>query len=103
MDNNLYNDMDYQDPQLVENLLNSTIVKKRVLIKILTKLEDLLDKQFTETKKAKKYEEEFLKILKILIEKQINKNEFFEEDVIVNSLCDKILEKLMRNFAAKSS
>ncbi len=99
MDTDLAEDINLEENNAVPDLLQSTIVQKTVLIKILRKLESLLDEEFSDPKNNKKYEIEFLKIIKALNEKKINTNEFFEEDIIVRNICKKIFEKLIRNFS----
>ena len=100
MDTDLTEEVDLNENDVVPNLLQSTIVQKRVLVKILRKLENLLDDEYSKPRRKEEFEFQFLKILKALNEKRINKNEFFEEDFLVKSICKKIFEKLVRNFTA---
>jgi hypothetical protein len=58
----------------------------------------LLDDEYTDPVNADKYDLEFIKIIRTLSEKKVSSNEFFEEDLIVQSICKKILEKIVRNF-----
>lgn len=100
MDTDLTEDVDFSENDVVPNLMQSTIVQKRVLVKVLRKLEALLDQEYCASWKREEFEEQFLRIIKALNEKRINKNEFFEEDFLVKSICKKIFEKLVRNFTA---
>lgn len=52
-------------------------------MKILRKLEVLLDDEYTDPVNAEKYDLEFIKIIRTLSEKKVSSNEFFEEDLIV--------------------
>lgn len=54
-----------------------------MLLKILRKLEVLLDDEYTDPVNADKYDIEFIKIIRTLSEKKVSSNEFFEEDLIV--------------------
>lgn len=81
-------------------MLTSTIVHRNVLVKMLRKLELLLDEEFAASGSKKKMNEKFMLLIKALTQKNISEAEFFEEDEIVKRLCKSIFKKLVRNFAA---
>lgn len=81
----------------VTNLVTSTVVNRNILVKIFRRLVYLLDEEFTHLSEARGYELKFLEIMEMLQAKQINQNEFFEEDKIIQDLLKQILQKLLRN------
>jgi hypothetical protein len=84
----------------VTHLVTSTVVNRNILVKILRRLVFLLDEEFTHLTDARNYELKFLEIMEMLHAKQINQNEFFEEDKVVQDLLKQILQKLLRNMNA---
>jgi len=86
--------------EVVPQLVTSTIVNRNILVKILRRLVFLLDEEFTHLSEARNYEMKFLEIMEMLQAKQINQNEFFEEDKVVQELLKQILLKLLRNMNA---
>ena len=84
-------------------MLGSTIVHRNVLVKILRKLELILEEEFVDGFKDKEHEKKFLMIIKALNERKINEVEFFEEDEIVKKLVKRLFTKLIRNFSGDNN
>lgn len=99
MQTDLTDDINLEDKDAIPTMLTSTIVHKNVLVKILRKLELILDEEFAAVGPKNEYDERFMVIIKALTQKKISEAEFFEEDEIVRRLCKKIFGKLVRNFA----
>ncbi len=80
MDTDLINDFDLDDNMPLETLIHSTIVHKKLLVKIFRKIESLLDEEFGNPDKKEYYDLRFLKIMNTLSDNRVSKKEFFEED-----------------------
>ena len=97
LERDLDDDLHLGEQEGLQTLVTSTIVNRSVLVKILRRLLFLLEEEFTHLAEARAFEEKFLEIIEMLNQERISRNEFFEEDKVVQALLKKIFEKLLRN------
>lgn len=82
-------------------LMLSTVVHRNLLLKILRKLDLILDDEFARPSEAWKTDENFLNLIRMINEKKVSKNEFFVKDAAVQDVVQSIFRKLLRNFSVE--
>lgn len=86
--------------EVVPELLASTVVGRSLLVKILRRLVYFLDQELETVDRALEFEEKFLEIIQVMKKKNVNQNEFFEEDSTVQDLLKVIFKKILRNITS---
>lgn len=86
--------------EVVPELLASTVVGRSLLVKILRRLVYFLDQELETVDRALEFEEKFLEIIQVMKKKNVNQNEFFEEDSTVQDLLKVIFRKILRNITS---
>ncbi len=99
MERDLGPDVQIEEREVVPELLASTVVGRSLLVKILRRLAYFLDEELGQPERALDFEEKFLEIIQVMKKKNVNQNEFFEEDETVQDLLKTIFRKILRNIS----